>query len=1553
MPENVIEVVLKAVDQMSGPIGQLTTALDKFTAILKDISGESTQVSGSLDRISAASSRAQSDFIKSKESAAQFSAEIKNLDKTLQSFGQNIPTAQLRQFVLETSKTSGVSTGTVTDIFGQLGKKIGQFASAPDLEQLTQGIIKTSKTFGTDLNVTTAETIKVLSGLSNQVKDTNISIDRSTPIAERAGAVISAMGVHAKDTESSLGRLGSVIVVANQALELFDKTFGRAIEFFKEASQDAGRFEQEIVGLTNTFEIFGKTANPENLIEFSDEMRKTQGVSRELALDITKDLATFTDLGRGADASGEKLKKLTAITIALAKTTGRSPEFQSLQIANFLSNPAINSFGRGLNAPAGLTLDEKQNYLIERYGGLVEQAVKLQDTFIGQQLRLKLAIEGVGHVIGGEANQSLKVWNSTLADAFTATEKWLEENKKVAEAIGKLGIVLGATATILTTITAFKFIGLIKEIEIFGTALSALVLGPLGEIALAIGLIIAAVTILKTLFPPADYGEAKIKQAEDNINKLRNLIANPSFKDPSEEAKRRQNLEKEIEGQSAIAQRAREKSFGKILFDFDPADAEQHKKEIESKADDLYKSILDKSEKAEIGARASIIRVQGDLAANAQKLIFDETGSTQAMLNSFDIKIRTIRAENAAKVAAATQAIAIEAGVEPHEVAGIPKLAESVTLRMKADTAASSAAEQQVIAERQKFIFDQQNKAIEVQAALSKELLAVQEQLVANDKDRLKVLESSGAPLSERLALVKKIEDEQQKNTQRSIDDLAVKKKGYDNELTAISAQGIPLDKNNLKVAEILTKQTAITKELETQKGKIESQKLEAIALAAAQRAVDEKNITTELGAQLTALESLKALDERRIALLDIQATLSGKEHASYEDRVSLATQIDGIEQKILQTKIAEAQVKTDTARGNLADNPNNEALQSAADAATATLNALIDQALFVKTKVMEIEAEIVKEGRETAKSLSQEFADQLIQGITGALNGQKGGILKALDNLFIAAGKSIVTQFIQEGIQHLITPYTTALAKQGEKPNTIAGLLGGALKNFIGLGSQQQKLPEGFGAHPVSAEGPLLPNGGFFSSPQASSATLLSNAGATLKSSADTLLTAGQKLIEAATAITNIKPQTGGISSNADTNRISELNRRIDAAITERNNARNTPVENDQQTALRDQNVRQLNTMISALVNQRDMEIQKINETRNVRIVDSKIIETNLSEVSPQAANAIEDAVNAQSNVKLGPSGDINAGQLDSFIAAIEDLKDTQQTAPVSQETMSTGSNMTNINNILGGDNGLSLGGLTGIAGQIQQLVGSQGGGIFGKIGTGAGLLGSLYKSLSGLDLGNIFGGGGTNIFGQFPFPVDATGIDAAAGDYSVISGGLDSGGFFSSIGDFISGLFSHDGGPIDKYMHGGGYSGDDVPIIAQHGEYMLQRSAVNNIGKSVLDKINETGRLPTYHAGGGIMSSSAGMKVPSSALSKLSSPSRVGAASSEHGTGAGEAGPMRSSVSGSYKPEPIHQNIFIVDRRPAQTSANDIIATIENDMVARNGKTARAVQHVLQRSR
>ena len=90
---------------------------------------------------------------------------------------------------------------------------------------------------------------------------------------------------------------------------------------------------------------------------------------------------------------------------------------------------------------------------------------------------------------------------------------------------------------------------------------------------------------------------------------------------------------------------------------------------------------------------------------------------------------------------------------------------------------------------------------------------------------------------------------------------------------------------------------------------------------------------------------------------------------------------------------------------------------------------------------------------------------------------------------------------------------------------------------------------------------------------------------------------------------------------------------------------------------------------------------------------------------------------------------------------------------------------------------------------------------------------------------------------------------IMAQAATFALLN--LFTGGTFGAGRGFLDFAFGHTGGLVDKSgiqkLHEGGMIGgnaNNVPIVAQSGEFIMQRSAVQSIGLDNLSAMNETGQ-------------------------------------------------------------------------------------------------------------
>tara|TARA_R100000329_G_scaffold129472_1_gene108421 strand:- start:874 stop:3051 length:2178 start_codon:yes stop_codon:yes gene_type:complete len=101
-----------------------------------------------------------------------------------------------------------------------------------------------------------------------------------------------------------------------------------------------------------------------------------------------------------------------------------------------------------------------------------------------------------------------------------------------------------------------------------------------------------------------------------------------------------------------------------------------------------------------------------------------------------------------------------------------------------------------------------------------------------------------------------------------------------------------------------------------------------------------------------------------------------------------------------------------------------------------------------------------------------------------------------------------------------------------------------------------------------------------------------------------------------------------------------------------------------------------------------------------------------------------------------------------------------------------------------------------------------------------------------------------------------------AVFGLINVLTGG-GAGALLGGFGSFAFGGIAHSGGliqnnRIQKFANGGVVEGEDnVPILAQNGEFVMSRSAVESVGIETMNRINQTGNAGvTVNVTGNVMS-------------------------------------------------------------------------------------------------
>ncbi len=476
------------------------------------------------------------------------------------------------------------------------------------------------------------------------------------------GGEIEKVKKHGEESDKSFSSLKDTfkeVAEAVGALFIFEKIS----EFLKEASADAAGFELRMVTLTNTVELFGKSAEAKGLIEFTDEMRKSQGVSRELALEVENILVTLSDLGDASDSSGEKLKKLTEISIALANATGRSPESTAVQIANYLSNPTALTLGRGLNQP-NLPLSERPDFLIQQYGPVVEGAKRSLDTLIGAQRQLSQSVEQIGHELGEKFNEPLKESTKTLAEFAEEAKEFIEHHQGLANAFVVVSSSVSVLVTVFGTLAAIKYLEIIANIAKLGVALAAFAVTPAGLAAIGVALLAAGATALFVKNSIDSAGKSGTERVEEQAKKVDDLKAklaeiekNPAAKDPNTTVGRYADT---LRAQIAEAQAALES------FEIPPPkDAEVN---AVSQRANLLRSLKEQVEADAQKMKATLVKSAIEVQASGQQLVFETTGSIDALERSFELRRRAITESADATIRAKLVELAHQHGLKPEEL---------------------------------------------------------------------------------------------------------------------------------------------------------------------------------------------------------------------------------------------------------------------------------------------------------------------------------------------------------------------------------------------------------------------------------------------------------------------------------------------------------------------------------------------------------------------------------------------------------------------------------------------------------------------------------------------------------------------------------------------------------------------------------------------------------------------------------------------------------------------------------------------------------------------
>jgi hypothetical protein len=202
-------------------------------------------------------------------------------------------------------------------------------------------------------------------------------------------------------------------------------------------------------------------------------------------------------------------------------------------------------------------------------------------------------------------------------------------------------------------------------------------------------------------------------------------------------------------------------------------------------------------------------------------------------------------------------------------------------------------------------------------------------------------------------------------------------------------------------------------------------------------------------------------------------------EGAPYNEILTLTESMDEAERSILNTKIRQKEVELDLLKIRQSRGEDVEADVRISEAQLARMREALN---FTGTGVRDLNADIRRQGEELASNFAGSFVDNFVTFLS--TKDAK------LSDVFASLGKSLVSQFLQSMIAGLLArPFEEILRQWSSTGGSGGGgLLGGILSllgrglSFLGLGFG---VPTGYGSAPAGVEGPSLPGGGFYSTPQ------------------------------------------------------------------------------------------------------------------------------------------------------------------------------------------------------------------------------------------------------------------------------------------------------------------------------------------------------------------------------------------------------------------------------------------------------------------------------------
>lgn len=226
-------------------------------------------------------------------------------------------------------------------------------------------------------------------------------------------------------------------------------------------------------------------------------------------------------------------------------------------------------------------------------------------------------------------------------------------------------------------------------------------------------------------------------------------------------------------------------------------------------------------------------------------------------------------------------------------------------------------------------------------------------------------------------------------------------------------------------------------------------------------------------------LDKATVSQQSQLALLTDQLGILQQQVTPYTAILEVARQMDELEKGILQTEIEKKKAALEYAAVKL---ESKDISQQEYDLAKTELEALMARVQITGTRVRDMTADLARQGKAAAESMSKEFADTFINLLDQGQGGES--FAKRLQAVFANLGKTLMTQGLTAIFANLMKgTVTEQITATGKTPTNIADLIGGmamrGIQSMLGLKEAKSgaigTMGERFANTEAAARDPLL----------------------------------------------------------------------------------------------------------------------------------------------------------------------------------------------------------------------------------------------------------------------------------------------------------------------------------------------------------------------------------------------------------------------------------------------------------------------------------------------